>query len=418
MNKIEDAKQLVLFLLRQTGNAEIATEGQIREAIQKAIILNPDVNVEELTRHVKSEITIWMDDDFKVITKEDRRKPWLYNKKANIDWNFWERYKWYLSEKKKFPPKTLSAINKLTDETLDVLFDPTIKGQIDKRGMVVGQVQSGKTANYTGLLCKAADAGFNLIIILAGIHNNLRSQTQLRIDEGFLGFDTQHQRAFKNNNKWIGVGELKGTRNIVAHSLTSSMERGDFTAGAANSLGLNFHTNEPIIAVVKKNASVLKRLYEWLSAQTTELNNGEKSIRNKNLLLIDDEADNASINTKRDDLDLTRINGLVRDILRLFNKSAYVGYTATPFANIFIPINDDNLFPRDFIINIPAPTNYIGPQKIFGFEPYDSENPPEDILPVVRPISDYEEFVPPRHHKDDPLPVSLPESLKIAIKSL
>ena len=217
MNKIEEAKQLVLFLLRQSGNAESATEEQIKAAIQKALIINPDVDGEELARHVKSEVTIWMDDDFKVITKEDSRKPWLYNKKANIEWKFWERYKWYLSEKKKFPPKTLSTIDKLTDETLDVLFDPTIKGQIDKRGMVVGQVQSGKTANYTGLLCKAADTGFNLIIILAGIHNNLRSQTQLRIDEGFLGFDTQHQRAFKNSNKWIGVGELKSTRNVVAH---------------------------------------------------------------------------------------------------------------------------------------------------------------------------------------------------------
>lgn len=417
MNNIEKAVQQVLFSLRLEGFTDSAPSDEIDKAIDNTLQIYPVVDKKELSAHVQSEFSIWMDDDFKVITKEEARKPWLYNKKATIKWKLWERYKWYLSEKKKFPPKTLSVIDKLTDETLDVLFDPTIKGQIDKRGMIVGQVQSGKTANYTGLLCKAADAGFNLIIILAGIHNNLRSQTQLRIDEGFLGFDTQHQRAFKNSNKWIGVGELKSKRNIVAHSLTSSMEKGDFTAGAANSLGLNFQTNEPIIAVVKKNASVLRRLYEWLSAQTTELQNGQKSIQNKNLLLIDDEADNASINTKKDDLNPTTINGLLRDILRLFNKSAYVGYTATPFANIFIPINDDNLFPRDFIINIPAPTNYIGPQKIFGFEPYDSENPPDDTLPVVRPISDYEDFVPPRHKKDDQLPVSLPESLKTAIKS-
>lgn len=75
--------------------------------------------------------------------------------------------------------------------------DHNVKG-IDKKGLVVGQVQSGKTANYTGLICKAADAGFNLIIVLAGMHNNLRSQTQHRLDEDFLGFDTAHEKSMAN----------------------------------------------------------------------------------------------------------------------------------------------------------------------------------------------------------------------------
>src|SRR5690606_4494717 len=113
---------------------------------------------------------------------------------------------------------------------------------------------------------------------------------------------------------------------------------------------------------------VLNRLEQWLSSQSVENTDGNKMISNKPLLIIDDEADNASINTKIDDFNPTRINGQIRNILRLFRKSAYVGYTATPFANIFIPLNDDNLFPRDFIINIPAPSNYIGPEKVFGFE--------------------------------------------------
>lgn len=128
---------------------------------------------------------------------------------------------------------------------------------------------------------------------MAGIHKNLRSQTQLRMDEGFLGFDTQHQRAFQQNNLWIGVGEPSSNRHLVTHSLTSSLDNGDFNAGAANSLGLNFNTNEPIIAVVKKNAHVLNRLEQWLSAQTTETTDGERIIRDKSLLLIDDEADHA-----------------------------------------------------------------------------------------------------------------------------
>ncbi len=410
-----EAKELALFFLRKAGCSDTATEKQITDAIEKTILIHQDTDSNELKRHLESEYKIWVD-DFRIIEKEEARRPWLAGYKSKIEWGFWNRYKWYLEEKKKFPPKTVQSIEKLTDRTLDALFEPTQKAQIDKRGMVVGQVQSGKTANYTGLICKAADAGFKMIIVLAGIHKNLRSQTQLRLDEGFLGFDTQQERVNRNNNLWIGVGEPRSNRHLIAHSLTSSLDNGDFNAGAANALALNFYTNDPIIAVVKKNAYVLNRLEQWLSAQSSETNNGSKIIRNKPLLIIDDEADNASINTKRDDLNPTKINGQIRNLLRLFQKSAYVGYTATPFANIFIPLNDDNLFPRDFITNIPAPSNYIGPDKIFGFEPLEDGEEPTDTLPVVHRIDDYQLFVPDRHKRDDQLPVSIPGSLKIAIK--
>ncbi len=412
---IQEAKEFTLFFLRQKGITQNATFSQIDEAIENTLKLFPDVDKKELERYVIYEYDIWTD-DIRIIEKEEARRPWLAGNKSKIEWGFWNRYKWYLEEKKKFPPKTLQSIDKLTDRTLDALFEPTQKAQIDKRGMVVGQVQSGKTANYTGLICKAADAGFKMIIVLAGIHKNLRSQTQLRLDEGFLGFDTQQERVNKNNNLWIGVGEQRSNRHLIAHSLTSSLDNGDFNAGAANALALNFYTNDPIIAVVKKNAYVLNRLEQWLAAQSTETSDGDKIIRNKPLLIVDDEADNASINTKRDDLNPTRINGQIRNLLRLFQKSAYVGYTATPFANIFIPLNEDNLFPRDFITNIPAPSNYIGPDKIFGFEPLEEGEEPIDTLPVVHRIDDYHAFVPDRHKRDDQLPVSVPESLKTAIK--
>lgn len=284
--------------------------------------------------------------------------------------------------------------------------------------MVVGQVQSGKTANYTGLICKAIDAGYKMVIVLAGIHKNLRSQTQLRLDEGILGFDTQLERVNKNNNHWIGVGKYASTRHLIAHSLTSNSDNGDFNAATANNalLGTIFKTNDTIIAVVKKNASNLNKLEQWLEQQTTEIKGGEKVITNRPLLIIDDEADNASINTTTDDLNPTRINGQIRNLLRLFLRSCYVGYTATPFANIFIPLNDDNLFPRDFIINIPAPSNYIGPDKVFGFEPLEDNQPSNDTLPIVNRIDDYFEFVPDRHKREDQKPVILPSSLKTAIK--
>ncbi|MBC5774344.1 Z1 domain-containing protein [Pontibacter sp. KCTC 32443] len=393
---IKEATQIAIKLLNQRGFITHAPQADIDNAVRDAVKIFSGVDVNTLTKSIEEKFYIWQDD----FTSIDRKKtPWLLDKKAGITWSFWNRYEEYLREEKNIPANVIGQVHKLTDATLDKLFDPTKNRPMDKRGLVVGQVQSGKTSNYTGLICKAADAGFKFIIVLAGIHNNLRSQTQLRLDEGFLGFDTQHQRAFNQNNLWIGVGQIN--QGIVAHSLTSSQEKGDFTAGAANSLGLNFNTNEPIVVVVKKNTKVLERLLQWLNAQSIELEDGTKVIRNKSLLLIDDEADNASINTNRDNDPSTRINGLIRNILRLFERSGYVGYTATPFANIFIPITEDDLFPRDFIINLPAPSNYIGPDKVFGFRPVEDDEVSNSVLPVVNRISDYFSFLPDRHKKSD-----------------
>lgn len=354
-------------------------------------------------------------DTYQILEGRDARIPWLKEFKAErqSEWLFWTRYKRYLAEQKHFAPEVISQLDDLTDRILDKLFNPQRDDIIiNKKGLVVGQVQSGKTANYTGLICKAADAGFNLIIILAGIHNNLRSQTQTRIDEGFLGFDTQNTRAYDMNRTIrIGVGLIPGFDNAIANSYTTSTERGDFTKQAANTAGFNFNNPQPIILVIKKNVSVLKRLYSWLKSQSTH-----DIIANKSLLLIDDEADNASINTSRDGDDPTAINKNICKIIKLFNRSAYVGYTATPFANIFIPLDKDDLFPKDFIINLPAPDNYIGPEKVFGTSANPDGN--EDLLPIVFPVTDSDTFVPAGHKRDDPKPTidDIPQSLKTAIK--
>jgi hypothetical protein len=367
-----------------------------------------------LIREIESHYRVRVD-DYRIIEKSERKLPWLYSKKSEINWNFWIRYRAYLQDERMFPPETIYKSDLLTDRILDSLFDPTVNAQIDKRGLVVGQVQSGKTSNYTGLICKAIDAGYKLIIVLAGTHNDLRSQTQLRLDEGVLGFDTQHTRAFNQDDFKIGVGKIPFKAVTVAHSLTSSASKGDFSKGAADACGFNFETREPVIAVVKKNSHILKRLEGWLKSKARS-EEGDV-ISSKSLLLIDDEADNASIDTNRAGSDSpTAINGRIRGILGLFRKSAYVGYTATPFANIFIPLDEDNLFPRDFIINVPPPSNYIGPEKVFGFdfqEIYDNQN---DVLPIVNRIQDYGSFVPDKHKKGDTLPSFIPESLKKAIR--
>lgn len=409
---IEQAIRIIRVML---GNTTSVTREQIEEQVTQVLQMPnfQDCDREQLIREIESIYSVRVE-DYRIIEREERRLPWLNEKRGETDWNFWSRYRAYLQDEKNFAPDTLNKLDRLTDRILDGLFDPTANIQIDKKGLVVGQVQSGKTSNYTGLICKAADAGFKLIIVLAGIHNNLRSQTQLRLDEGFLGFDTQHTRAFNLNNIRIGVGKIN--QSGTAHSLTSSLDNGDFTQGAANALGLNFDTNEPIVAVVKKNPHVLRRLHQWLSSKVNPDADGRRIITNKSLLLIDDEADNASINTNKPEWEPTRINGQIRDILGLFRKSGYVGYTATPFANIFIPLEEDNLFPRDFIINIPAPSNYVGPEKIFGFQPVEDEDESNSVYPIINRIDDHQSFVPDRHKQLDQLPSSIPDSLKRAIR--
>ena len=397
------------------GRKSSVADSEINEAVVKAKMLYPDINAVKLKNDLLSMYSVKID-TFQILEGRERREPWLKDFRANqkSKWEFWIRYAEYLEKQKKFAPSVILQLDELTDKVLDKLFNPQRPEiQISKKGLVVGQVQSGKTANYTGLICKAADAGFNLIVVLAGIHNNLRSQTQNRIDEGFLGFDTQYERAYTmNKTTKIGVGLFPGFESAIANSYTTSLEKGDFTSRATNTAGFNFNAPQPILLVVKKNASVLKRLYKWLQTQTTN-----DKIINKSLLIVDDEADNASINTNRKELDPTAINNNICKIISLFNRSAYVGYTATPFANIFIPQNDDDLFPRDFIINIPAPTNYIGPEKVFGTSviPDETDN---DLFPIVCSIKDYDFFVPQGHKKDDDKPTfsDIPESLKTAVK--
>ncbi|AUD02430.1 Z1 domain-containing protein [Spirosoma pollinicola] len=346
---------------------------------------------------------------------KDSRRPWLNARREAIDWSFWKRYESYLEDFNGFAPNTLRRLDLLTDDIVDQLFDPSVADvKIDKRGLVVGQVQSGKTANYTGLICKAVDAGFKLVIVLAGVHNNLRAQTQLRLDEGFLGFDTQSERDYYKATHEFGVSQIR--KGLVVHSITSSHDLGDFTPKAFATSGItNFDTREPILLVVKKNPSVLKSLLTWLRSKGQTDAEGNRYIASKSLLLIDDEADHASINTNKDPDKGTRINGQIRDVLRLFYKSAYVGYTATPFANIFVPIAADQLFPRDFIINLPAPTNYIGPEQVFGFDVLGDDDTLDDTLPIVHRVDDAGSFMPEKE-REAPLPDAIPESLKRAIR--
>lgn len=410
----------------------LRTPEVIRAQVQKAISIIPGLTTEDgeaLVAQLMHEANVFVPDATLMDDPTDHIE-WLPTKRAVIQekqgWKFWNRYKEFLEKDKKLPEPVVSALGKLTDDILGKLEDPERTPSWDCRGMVVGSVQSGKTANYCGLICKAIDSGYRLVVVLAGMHNNLRSQTQYRLDEGVLGRDSQKDRQLDQTTSLIGVGKLFG-QLLPVHTLTSSLDDGDFRAPKADT-GVTIG-GDPVILVVKKNGSVLRNLLRWvLHVRGEEIPDGKgKIIRGVPLLVIDDEADNASINTKDrrgrqpDDDDVTAINGRIRELLDAFEKSAYVGYTATPFANIFInpdaetPKHGEDLFPRSFILNVSPPSNYVSPSRVFGLDgDADSGIEPKQELPLFRLVDDHDDIFPPKHKKD--LGVhELPESLVRAL---
>lgn len=366
-----------------------------------------DDDAEELARLIEEKYGISM--GFGAIVDAEDFRPWLHDARINgeIEDFYWGRYRKLLNLKG-LPKSVIDATDEVTDRVLDRLGNPRNLSPWSRRGMVVGHVQSGKTANYTGLICKAADAGYRLIVVIAGIHNNLRNQTQARIDEGFIGRDTG-RLAHANKaqrQKIIGVGQFDQREFPV--SLTNTLRDFNKATATTNTSQIGQY-NVPVVLVIKKNSSTLKNLLEWLKEHS--VHQGTQMV-SQPMLLIDDEADNASINTAYARDEVTRINGQIRELLSLFHRSCYVGYTATPFANIFIdPDTDDetlkqDLFPRHFIIGLDAPSNYFGAQKVF----LDARER------HVRLIDDNEDILPMKHKIDHPVDL-LPESLIRAVRA-
>lgn len=407
-----------------------ATPSLIDAKIDLILQMNPKWAVDLDREHVADELirrsSQWVGRD---TTLKDNagHDPWLTSGRKR-DWRYWQRYREWMEPK--LSEAATDGLDRATDHILGLLEDPLREGSWDRRGLVVGHVQSGKTGNYTGLICKAADAGYKIVIVLAGLHNNLRSQTQMRLDEGFLGFETKPS---VDDLRLIGVGRIDADPAIRPNFATNRSNTGDFNAAAARNLGIS-PEQRPWLFVVKKNKTVLERLNRWIRnhvANAEEEGTGRRIVTNLPLLLIDDEADHASVDTGVQSFDENgvpdeehqpkAINRLVRKILHSFSRSAYVGYTATPFANIFIHERGrtreegPDLFPASFIINLGAPSNYIGPAKVFG-----GLSAHADGIPLVHAIDDYQEsetygWMPakhknghvPRHGGEDAMPPSL-----------
>lgn len=349
----------------------------------------PELNVtpeEEvsLKKRVDSIFQIYQPDSDIILDDYEHNVDWYSNKKSEIEDVYWRRYRAYLFNRG-WETAVLDTLEKNSlEKMMNNLGDPLASEHFSRRGLVMGDVQSGKTSNYIGLMCKAADASYKVIILLTGTIENLRKQTQIRVEEGFIGYDTANQ-------KWVGVGINRLNASIPKS--TTSRDR-DFTGVTGENTMLRFSDDKvPFIFITKKNVNTLKKIRE--SIANLNLIPPASKI-DTSLLIIDDESDNASVNTNVADYDPTRINSEIRKLLNLFTKSNYVGFTATPFANVFIDPDSEtemlkgDLFPTNFILSLNPPSNYFGPKKMFLDKTYD----------VVRLIQDHNESFPLSHKKE------------------
>lgn len=278
------------------------------------------------------------------------------------DWYHFDRLISVLRDDNHWGQDQLASVSAESLRVLRHLPDPRQEGIFQGRGLVVGYVQSGKTANYTAVAARAVDAGYRIVIVLSGIHDALRNQTQNRLERELTGHQGRRLAPAESGQEWI--------------ALTTPSD--DFSDRDQDKRILQ--SPAPFLAVVKKNTAVLQKLDRWLEG-------AQRYLEHMPVLVIDDEADQASINTKGNRppdpaLDETTdaddgpkpslTNGLIRSILGRLPRAAYVAYTATPFANILIdPEAHDreagaDLFPRDFVLQLPRPTGYTGTEELFG----------------------------------------------------
>ncbi|WP_328582125.1 Z1 domain-containing protein [Streptomyces sp. NBC_00370] len=323
---------------------------------------------------------------------------WYTKERAAARSFYWPAYEHTLRAKG-WSAAAIAGLDQASSAVVERLTDPEQEEQRQAKGLVVGYVQSGKTANFTGVTAKAIDAGYRLVIVLAGTLNLLRAQTQRRLDMELIGQENILRGADPGDlDTLVGidyVGDDEDWPKFVSHGGRPSalgafdIERlttrsDDYKSLFQGIRALEFEKREPKIPlydprnlhraaarvmVVKKNKSVLAKL-------VTDLKQIQSLLGEIPVLIIDDESDQASVNTSNPtkwesgQTNRTTINGLISQLLRLLPRAQYVGYTATPFANVFIdPSDAEDIFPRDFLISLPRPTNYMGVQDFHDLNP-------------------------------------------------
>ena len=355
-NSLEEKKKFYLGYLEK--NAEYL---DIEEKI--------DINSDEIDELITDKFLSIVVDKPKVFEAEGYT-PWLQDVRNDIKWEFYDRYEKYLLDYKGWKPKAIADMKKSSDIIMDHLANPKNGKLFNKKGLVIGDIQSGKTANYTALINKAIDVGYKIVIVLAGLTKDLRNQTQTRLDSEVLGYQTKTS----GKGDTIGVGLIK---QLHIEGLTYADDKKDF--GDMKKF-FSVHTLDkdvnPIVAIVKKNTSVLDHLNDFITtSQKNCYSNGKLDIP---VLIIDDEVDQASVDTKNSSSleSASAINKKIRTILSNLNRYSYVGYTATPFANVFVDPNKEDIYPKDFILCLPTNDDYCGIKDYFGV---DIVNDDEDV---------------------------------------
>ncbi|NOD92510.1 beta-1,4-mannanase [Ruegeria sp. HKCCD4884] len=285
----------------------------------------------------------------------------------------WSALAGYLESEKGWGEEVVRSVSRSSAKVVAELGDPA-EAEFDVRGLVVGYVQSGKTANMTGVIARAVDAGYNLVVVLAGTTDKLRHQTQARLEDDLIKRNLYNWQPLTSRNEYDSDGQL--------------LESGDYQSQTANQLP-NVAQDVAMIAVMKKLPAQLERL-------TSDIRKSPGLMKNRwRMLVIDDEADQASPNASKTDNDPTKTNRRIRELLAALPTVSYVGYTATPFANVLInpfPVGVttedeqslEDLYPRDFLISLPRPRGYFGAEQIFGRDPVDAEDDGSDGLDVIR----------------------------------
>lgn len=401
---LQDIENSAIGILA-TGGAR--TPERVRQTLSALLPLFAGVQdaatptqLEQTARRIEARLSIRMNDAAAIQTEF---QEWLPRRRGGVNPYFYDRYRQYLSNRG-FSPAVLGVLDKDTDRVVGLLEDPQRTGAWRRRGLVVGHVQSGKTANYSGVICKAADYGYRFIVVLTGIQEDLRVQTQERIEEAFIGISSE---ATVGEESKIGVGLYDLSRRPLSLTTRAS----DFKSTAAQ-LHVSLQSlSEPLVLIMKKNSRILANLIDWIRLKTQA---GGGRVSGVPMLLIDDEADNASVNVATDGNSPSAINKRIRELLDLFDRNVYLGYTATPFANIFIDpestddLDREDLFPRDFIVCLDAPTNYVGASRIFSED--------GDLHDGLVEVDDHGAVL-PEGHKITHDPGRLPGSLADAVRT-
>lgn len=329
---------------------------------------------------------------------------------------YWPAYERYLTQIKGWAPDAAARVGASADQVVARLADPTGSSAYQTKGLVVGYVQSGKTANITGVVAKAVDAGYRLVIILSGSLNILRAQTQRRIDQEMVGRENILRNAPEEECEYAADPDWQAGEFLTHGGLPSRL--GAFDVLRLTTLNsdyqplrqgiaalefekanpalplhhpANLHRTAARLMVVKKNKTVLSALVRDLRRLGTQL-------QEIPALIVDDESDHGSVNTahpgrQREGPERSAINALLSRLLGMLPRAQYVAYTATPFANVLIdPHDSEDVFPKDFVLSLPRPAGYMGARD---FHDIDSTIPPEERTVVnsqekahVRPIHD------------------------------